>query len=154
MNLNNLSHTEAKEHVASLFMSANALVVDLADASGYPDMMILVKDCMPLFVFVQPDTGEDADWKAAKRIVVHKLAEVNATWFDVSDTSDLDWVLGEVLHRTKPGEIVKTVQVDAEQAGFGPDVNTAPPAASDASAGTSAPETVSQPQRDRKAWLA
>jgi hypothetical protein len=114
-----LSRVEAIEQVASLFIKADALVVDLANAPGYPDMMVLVKDCMPLFIFVRPDDITSPDWAAAKLVVEKNLTAVNATWFDATEVSDLDWVLGEVLHRTKPGEIREAaVQMTAEQQGF------------------------------------
>jgi hypothetical protein len=117
--LNKISRVEVIEQVASLFIQADALVVDLANAPGYPDMMVLVKDCMPLFVFIRPDDITSPDWQAAKRTVEKNLTAVNATWFDATEVSDLDWVLGEVLHRTKPGEIREAaVQITAEQQGF------------------------------------
>lgn len=131
--LNTVSRVEAIEIVAGLFMRADSLVVDLAQAPGYPSMMVLVKDCMPLFIFVRPDDMTDEHWQFSKETVEKNLAAVNATWFDVKELADLDWVLGEVMHRTKPGEIKRPEQKKqptAEQQGFD-----------------------FEQKRDRKAWL-
>jgi len=148
--LNTLSRTEAIEQVASLFIQADALVVDLANAPGYPDMMVLVKDCMPLFIFVRPDDVASPVWAEAKVVVEKNLAAVNATWFDATEVSDLDWVLGEVMHRTKPGEIKqKSVQLTAEQQGF----DFSPSGGSAEKVATPAPDEANQRQRARKAWL-
>jgi hypothetical protein len=157
--LNKISRVEAIEQVASLFIKADALVVDLANAPGYPDMMVLVKDCMPLFIFVRPDDVTSPDWAAAKVVVEKNLAAVNATWFDATEVSDLDWVLGEVMRRTKPGEIRELpVQLTAEQQGFefagSADASETVTGALDAPVDTVAVEKAPQARGDRKAWLA
>jgi hypothetical protein len=156
--LNKISRVEVIEQVASLFIQADALVVDLANAPGYPDMMVLVKDCMPLFVFCRPDDIDSPDWQAAKRTVEKNLEAVNATWFDASEVSDLDWVLGEVLHRTKPGEIRELpVQLTAEQQGFefagAADASETVTGALDAPPDAVVAEKAPQPAVARKAWM-
>lgn len=128
--IKDLSYAEALEQVSSLVMATDALVVDMCNAPGYPSLMVLVKDCMPLFLFVKPDALENQVWSDAKKVVESKLASVNATWFDITAFEDMDWLLGEILHRTKPGEIKRPKQDTAEQQGFD-----------------------FEPKRDRKAWL-
>lgn len=122
MKLNTMSYAEALEHVSDLLIKADALVVDMRSAPGYPSLMVLVKDCMPLFIFVKPDWKlDDETWKAAKTIVTRKLWDVGATWFDIDDTADMDWLLGEIMKRTKGGEIKKledSLPQTAEQQGF------------------------------------
>lgn len=152
MKLNTLSYTEALEQVASLLIATDALVVDMRDAPGYPSLMVLVKDCMPLFIFVRPDWRmDDADWNAAKVIVTRKLWDVGATWFDIADTEELDWVMGEILHRTKPGDLKPAVQLTAEQSGF--DFDTASQTVSCTPEGVVVAEAPPQPAVRPPKWL-
>lgn len=152
MKLNTLSYTEALEQVASLLIATDALVVDMRDAPGYPSLMVLVKDCMPLFIFVSPDWRmDDADWNAAKVIVTRKLWDVGATWFDITDTEELDWVMGEILHRTKPGDLKPAVQLTAEQSGF--DFDTASQTVSCTPEGVVVSKTLPQPAVRSGKWL-
>lgn len=117
--LNTLSYAEALEKVADRIIGTDALVIDMLAAPGFPALMVLVADMMPCFIYVRPDLVDSGDFRAAKKVVCANLEAVHATWHDISEESDLDWLMGEILHRTKPGEIAQPAkQLDAAESGF------------------------------------
>lgn len=76
----------------------NVVVIDMISAPGYPQLQVLVRAMMPVFLWIGPDTTHTE----AKVAVVKNLDDVGATYFDIATLADLDPLVEAILRVNHP----------------------------------------------------
>lgn len=108
------------EQVADALMAEDCLVVDMIRAPGFPDMMIVVRNTMPVFVWVDP-AKRNYEWQGYKNMCVRNMETVNAGAVDIDSDEDLATLIEQI--KAVAGDTVATwakepAPVDAASQGF------------------------------------
>lgn len=99
--LEELSQREAVDRVAQRLVD-DTLVIDMAPMAGFPTLMIMIKDTMPLFVWV--GTADYVNLKA-RCPVETSLLGVGASVATVSSDADLDDLAAKIALHLRPAPI-------------------------------------------------
>lgn len=99
------------ETTVDALIKADTLVIEQLPQPGFPDLLVIVRSMMPIFVWIQPFKDE----VQAKQAVEANVQEVGAMVFNVEDTTDLARLIA-MIEEAKDVEVTARMKVHAPSA--------------------------------------